>query len=477
MGASNNHIPAKADPANTETFTYELTNHGPSDAQHVSVSLPDHPGGAGEPTYFIIDTVCRIHTAGDCTSPPTGFSSSTDIGEVDAGATVDVVIIAHANTALGHQPTPPPTLPIISGPFTFANTATVSSPTDDPGSFPNVRSNLSPNVTIDTVASPPQNAFAIPGTGNAILTWETPSATGGQPITSYTITVTPPTGKPAVVGSPFTVLVGPHTSFCGNVGFSDCYQLTVSGLQNDSTTGPYTFSVVAVNAVGNSDPGTATATPSVNAKNAAVPTNTAQTLTTCTTATPTNPVCVQYIIPSGTGGVFGAQGNVALTANLCGGACFGTGAQALASLTGYNDPTHPLQELITFDSSQIPAHYKTAKVCANNSTATNCYPNNVQFYAEMSFALQMFPDPGGTLMTAHFCVSPVLPGGAGGAGNASFARPNPHTGPYLGYPDTSGSACIKKTNILGSKSDPAANGDVQVQVNLTSDSDQLYGKH
>jgi hypothetical protein len=44
------------------------------------------------------------------------------------------------------------------------------------------------------------------------------------------------------------------------------------------------------------------------------------------------------------------------------------------------------------------------------------------------------------------------------------------------HPQT-GSACIKKINVLGSKSNPAANGDIQFQINLTSDSDGLAGHH
>ncbi len=500
MGASNNHLSANTLPANTETFSYELTNHGPSDAQHVSVSLPDHPGGAGQPTYFIIDKVCRIQTPGDCTSPPTGFSSSTDIGEVDAGATVDVVILARANPALGHQPTPPPTLPIFSGSFTLANTATVSSPTDDPGAFANVKSNLSPNVTIDTVPSPPRNPFGIPGTGNAILTWENPSSNGGQAIQNFLITVTPP------VGSSFTLPTVPFntapTSKCGAVNASDCYQLTVTGLQNDH--GAYTFAIQAQNAVGPSDAATTTATPSVNAKNASVPTNTATTLTTCTTATPTTPVCVVYNIPSGAGGVFGAGGLVALPTGLCGinATCINkTGAQNLGSLAGYNDRTHPLIETITWDSSLIdPSFYTHVPSCPNNSTRTDCYPNNIPIYYEDTFSLlhcglngttpfcdpntlvnhSLFPVVPGTVLNTHFCAqaAPI------GAGNKNYARPKPTPPPpnqpqpiYNGYFDPSGSACIKSMNALGSASQNGANRDIQVVINMTSDSDGLAGRH
>ena len=52
----------------------------------------------------------------------------------------------------------------------------------------------------------------------------------------------------------------------------------------------------------------------------------------------------------------------------------------------------------------------------------------------------------------------------------NYARTTPYT-------DSAGSACIKKMNILGSKSNPGANGDIQVQLNVTSDSDALAGHH
>jgi len=360
---------------------------------------------------------------------------------------------------------------LVTGPLTVTDSATVATSTTDYVATNNTKANAI-SLTIDTAPAPPPNTAVIPGFNNGILTWETP-ASGGQDISKYTITVTPLNGQPAVAGSPFTVFVGPHTSFCTGAQANDCYQLTVGGLQNDQ--GAYRFDVRAVNAVDPSDPASVTATPSADAQNASIAAGTAKTLTTCTTATPAHPVCVQYIIPSGgVGGVFGAEGNVSLAQNpnLCPGGCSGTGSQALASLAGYNDRTHPLTEIITFDAKQISTSYARAPLCANNSTSLNCYPNNVQFYAEMSFALALPTDPGGTLLNAHFCsVSVAL----GGAGSQNYARPDPHNGPYLGfndtpghgYTDTAGSACLKKVNVLGSKPDASANGDVQIQVNLT----------
>src|SRR5262249_54527808 len=118
--------------------------------------------------------------------------------------------------------------------------------------------------------------------------------------------------------------------------------------------------------------------------------------------------------------------------------------------------------------------YAQAPPCPNNSTSLNCYPNNVPFYYLMSFAIPS--GAAGTELNNHFCAQSVA---NGGAGNMNFARPKPQSGglaKFNGYSDSAGSACIKHTNVLGStNSPPNANGDVQIQINLTSDSDALQG--
>ena len=81
----------------------------------------------------------------------------------------------------------------------------------------------------------------------------------------------------------------------------------------------YTFGIQAQNSVDWSDEARnsqgllPTATPTINAQATIIPPTTARTLTTCTTATGSQPICVQYIVPSGTGGVAGVQGNVTAT--------------------------------------------------------------------------------------------------------------------------------------------------------------------
>jgi len=78
-----------------------------------------------------------------------------------------------------------------------------------------------------------RDAAAIAGDAGALVSWVAPLSNGGQPITSYTVSVLVggiPTGQTAVVPFPTT------TTF-------------VSGLINGTT---YTFTVHATNSVGNS---------------------------------------------------------------------------------------------------------------------------------------------------------------------------------------------------------------------------------
>jgi hypothetical protein len=81
------------------------------------------------------------------------------------------------------------------------------------------------------------------------------------------------------------------------------------------------------------------------------------------------------------------------------------------------------------------------------------------------------PDSSGHM---HFCADPVS---QGGAGNVNFARPKPATGglpQFNSYTDSAGSACISSFSVLtGLPGRPNQKGDVQMVINLTSDSDAL----
>jgi large repetitive protein len=85
----------------------------------------------------------------------------------------------------------------------------------------------STSVTPATVPGPPTGASAISGNGSATVSWSAPITSGGAPITSYVVTVNP----------------GGATMSCS---VSPC---VVAGLANGT---PYTFTVHAMNSVGNS---------------------------------------------------------------------------------------------------------------------------------------------------------------------------------------------------------------------------------
>ena len=171
----------------------------------------------------------------------------------------------------------------------------------------------------------------------------------------------------------------------------------------------------ALNAVGYSDAAQVDATPSVNASSRVVAPSTTTVLSTCTTATAQQPTCVQYQIPSGGGGVFGTQGGGAVTlpGGFCGGPCnTHTGAENSGALEGYDDPTKPLVEVVTWDSSTLSSDLALRPVCSTGSTATNCFPNNLPIFYEMSFTLLNYPLEASTELNlpgnTHFCSDPSL---------------------------------------------------------------------
>ena len=452
---------------NTVTYTVTFHNAGPSDARHSTLKL--NPALA---VHLTGAEWCQV--VGASCGPYTAYTAAgIDAGQVAPTAPTTLLIRAH-------------TIPSDrNGPFSVTQgfALSVPAPTTDPNGANNTTSASSTEV--DTVPSPVRNVQAVAGNANAIVTFEPPSNTGGQPITQYLVTLTPAGG-----GSPITVPASAPQVLCPNGVASDCYRLNISPLVNGTL---YTIDVQARNAVGLSDlnPATrATVTPSANAAASIVAPAQTGSLTTCATATPTSPTCAQYVIPSGAGGVFGSLGNITFgqtgfPANLCGGsACIGqggtanntrAGAQNLGALAGYNDRTKPLQEIITWDATTIPTIYTREERCRTGELDWDCYPNNVPVYYETSFVLANFPTATGTRLNFHFCGFPVI---FGGAGNSSFARPKPsRPGPYNGYLDTAGSACIKQMSVLSSRTNPAVNGDVQVTINLTSDSDALAGHH
>ena len=342
---------ANSTPAqNTVAYTFTVTNGGPSDGHAVIVTSTLEAGKLVGASYGWCVDPCTPSSAQPY--PSGGKLSIGTAGTVPNGQTIDVVVTATADTTLrfGQK----------NGSESVVAGFDTGSATQDYVPSNNSAAD-SPGVAIDTVPTAPLSQFAIPGTSNAILTWEKPASDGGKPIQNYQITVTPSGGSSTTL--PLFAASNPHTTACAESANHDCYQLTVSGLP--PITGGYSFGISALNDVGTGDTATAQATPSADARNAVVPTNTGQTLTSCTTASPTSPTCIQYVIPSGNGGVFGAQGNFTFTnTTFCGGApCIGghgnpntaAGAVNLGSFFGYNDFKHPILEIITWDFSTFTA--------------------------------------------------------------------------------------------------------------------------
>ena len=438
---------------NTVTFTVTFHNGGPSDARHSTLKFNPLSSHLGSADWCLVTNTVACGP----TDTFTTYNGTTgiDVGKLAPGVSATVVLRAHALSSDRN------------GPFNVAQGFAVSLPLPTTDDTSGNNTTAAPSVEIDTVSSPPQNLQAVPGNGNAIVTWRQPSNLGGptRTIIDYSVTVTP-----SVAGSPFTVSAGATKVACPNLATNDCYQLNVPGLTNNTH---YTFDVRARNQVGPSDPASATAKPSTNAAATLVPAA-GSTLSTCTVATSTQPVCVSFTVPSGgSGGVFGTLGgpDVGLPGGFCAGICSGTTASSgIGPLSGYNDRKKPIKETILWDSTTIPASALKANSCGANKTIITCYPNNVTFYDESSASLAAgLPS---TAMNApgsiHFCADPL---NKGGAGNAAWARPTPYT-------DSAGSACIASMSVLnGQPGRGGDKGDVQVVLNFTSDSDIAQGRH
>jgi uncharacterized repeat protein (TIGR01451 family) len=325
------------DAQNTIVFTLTAKNNGPSDAQN-AVLKDDLPGLIASGAQF-----CPATSGGVCTGAYVAYpGSGIPIGTMLAGASATFNIKAHADSALRN------------GPLAKTDTATVSSDTLDPGPTVNTRTS---NYTIDTVPSPPQHVTAQAGNASAppaaILSWDPPANNGGVALNSsipYQITIS---GGPGAG----TYDVNPTSGASCSGGSSLCVSIPVPGapaLANGTT---YTFSVKARNAVGLSDQsGTATAKPSIDNQASIVAPQATKNLTTCAHATAADPVCVQYLVPSGAGGVFSLFDAFTLPANFCGGtACAGNvGPSDLAPPSGYGDPKHPIIEIVTWDRTISP---------------------------------------------------------------------------------------------------------------------------
>ena len=266
---------------------------------------------------------------------------------------------------------------------------------------------------------------AVPGNGNAIVTWRQPSNLGGptRTIIDYSVTVTPSVG-----GSPFTVSAGATKVACPNLATNDCYQLNVSGLTNNTH---YTFAVRARNQVGTSDPASATAKPSINA---------AATLRSGRGQHAVNLHC-RHQHAAGLRELHRSERRYRRRVRHAwrprrgpsrrllrrAPAARTTASSGIGPLSGYNDRKKPIKETILWDSTTIPASALKANSCGANKTIITCYPNNVTFYDESSVSLAAgLPStamnaPGST----HFCADPRQQGRGRQRSVGPSRRPTP----------------------------------------------------
>jgi len=172
---------------------------------------------------------------------PTGVGATA--GNAQALVTWTAPVSDGGSAITGYTVTSsPPTTPVNVAAVT---TATVSGLINGTSyTFTVIATNLAGNSAPSAASAPvtplgppgpPTAVAATPGNTQAVVNWTAPASNGGSAITGYTVTSNPPT-TPVSVGAVTTA--------------------TVAGLANGT---PYTFTVVATNAVGNSAPSTSSA--------------------------------------------------------------------------------------------------------------------------------------------------------------------------------------------------------------------------
>ena len=154
----------------------------------------------------------------------TSITASLTAPVSDGGAPVQYYTVSCTGTGTTRSATSTGTTVTVSS-LTPGRTYTCSArATNSAGQSP--ASPASSAFVVPTVPNAPTGVVATPGDGAASISWMAP-ADGGSPITGYTVTSS---GSPARV--------------CTSTGATKC---TISGLQNGV---PYTFTVRAINSVG-----------------------------------------------------------------------------------------------------------------------------------------------------------------------------------------------------------------------------------
>lgn len=156
----------------------------------------------------------------DDTTPPVVSVPASVSGQSPTGVPVPVTYLATANDSVDGAIAVTCTKPTGSS-FPVGTTLVTCSAADVHGNT----GSASFQVTVVTVPGAPTATTATAGNGSATVAFAAPASNGGSPVTQYTVTSSPPGGTASGSSSP----------------------ITVSGLTNGT---PYTFTVVAKNAVG-----------------------------------------------------------------------------------------------------------------------------------------------------------------------------------------------------------------------------------
>jgi uncharacterized repeat protein (TIGR01451 family) len=227
---------------NTVTFTIVVSNLGPSDAHNV------HVDDALNANLITNASYCQ---GASCT-PSNAYSGSITIGTFTvSGSPLTFKVAAHANATLGHSTAnSSPTDYRQPGPYNNSNTATIGSTTPGHSGANSRGPTAAVNTAIDTAPAPPAIFQAAVG-GNAAggAEWLA-SASGGQPVLSYTLKACPISG-PGTQCVSRTVSATPNVT--GNPSYFSYFlsAATNTALVNGTL---YDFTIVATNAVGDSDP-------------------------------------------------------------------------------------------------------------------------------------------------------------------------------------------------------------------------------
>lgn len=251
--ASPGDIVLTSDPANGQFVVFGKSNGIIIGTTYTFVVTATNSAGTSPPS-----APSAPITAITFPDPPTAVSAiagnteaqvSWDAPVNDGGAPISFYTVILNPETTGPQSTPDnSTTLLVAGlingtPYTF----TVRASNLTRSSLP---SDSSPEITPIGPPTPPLNVVATAGPGNAVIEWDAPESTGGEPIVGYIITSNPPG---------YTEDVNPLPR-----------QITTSPLTSGTS---YTFTLVAINFSGFTSPPSAPSNPVIPLSPPGPPTN------------------------------------------------------------------------------------------------------------------------------------------------------------------------------------------------------------